>query len=200
MSDVRFCDEFDGALGWILRDEFKRRTSHALAVAGRVWLIDPVDAPGVRDRIRELGEPAGVLQLLDRHARDSAALARELGVPHHVVPFGSLAGTPFTFVPVLDNRFWRESALWWPERRTLVVADALGTLRYFRAPGEVIGVHPLLRVLPPRALADLEPEHVLCGHGYGVHGPEAAPAVRDAVLHARRRLPAAWLGMLRRRR
>ena len=70
------------------------RTSHALAVDGRVWLTDPIDADGVEERIRSLGEPAGVIQLLDRHKRDGAALAARLGVPLHVVP-SSLPGTPF---------------------------------------------------------------------------------------------------------
>ena len=44
-----------------------RRTSHALVAGGRVWLTDPVDNPELEDRVRALGEPAGVLQLLDRH-------------------------------------------------------------------------------------------------------------------------------------
>lgn len=58
-----------------------QRASHALAVEGRVWLVDPVDAPELEARIRLLGEPAGVVQLLDRHGRDCAAWAARLGVP-----------------------------------------------------------------------------------------------------------------------
>ena len=53
---------------------------------------------------------------------------------------------------------------------------------------EPLGVHPFLRLTPPRPLADFEPEHVLCGHGEGVH-EHAAEAVREALAHARRRLP-----------
>jgi hypothetical protein len=37
----------------------------------------------------------------------------------------------------------------------------------------------------------VEPEHVLVGHGAGVHD-DAANAVREAVTKARRRIPA-WL-------
>jgi hypothetical protein len=32
-------------------------------------------------RVRELGHPAGVVQLLDRHARDCRSVAERLGVP-----------------------------------------------------------------------------------------------------------------------
>ena len=194
---IRFVDELDGVVGWIV-EETLGRTSHALAAGGRVWLVDPVDAPAVDERVRALGEPAGVLQLLDRHARDSVAVASRLGVPHHVVPFGPIPGVPFEFLPVVDLRVWRETALWWPERRLLAVGDALGTIGYFRAPGEAVGAHPFLRLKPPRWLAQLEPEHVLCGHGEGVHGPGTAAALADALAASRRRLPAALLGALRR--
>ena len=58
-----------------------QRTSHALAVDGRVWLFDVVDAAGLDDRVRELGRACRCVQLLDRHNRDCAAFARRLGVP-----------------------------------------------------------------------------------------------------------------------
>jgi hypothetical protein len=193
---VDFCDELGYAFGWCVREAMSR-TGHALEAGGRVWLVDPVDAAGVEERVRALGEPAGVIQLLDRHARDCVALAGRFGVPHHVVPVGPVPATPFEFLPVVDRRFWRESALWWPGKRLLVCGDALGTSGYFRAPGEAVGVHPLLRLRPPRWLADLDPLHVLCGHGEGIHGPETEAEVRGALAHARRRLPAAWLTVLR---
>ena len=63
------------------------RTSHALLADGGVWLVDPIQAPGVAERVVALGEPRGVIQLLDRHARDCAAWSDGLGVPLHVVPF-----------------------------------------------------------------------------------------------------------------
>ena len=92
---------------------------------------------------------------------------------------------------------WREAALWWPERHALVVADALGTASYFLAPGERLGVHPLLRLFPPRALARFEPEHLLCGHGEGIHGPEATSALRETLRSSRRRTPRWFAGMVR---
>jgi hypothetical protein len=60
-------------------------------------------------------------------------------------------------------------------------------------------VHPLLRVTPPRSLRGLEPDHVLCGHGVGVHGPAAATALREALAAARRRIPSYVAGLVRRR-
>ena len=46
-----------------------------LRTGGGVWLTDVVDGPGIDKRIRALGEPAGVVQLIDRHERDGAAVA-----------------------------------------------------------------------------------------------------------------------------
>ena len=151
-----------------------------------MWVVDPVEGEGVDERIRALGEPAGVLVLLDRHRRDSDAFASRHGVPLHETPFGGVDGAPFEFRRIMRNRFWREVALWWPERRVLLAADALGSLGYFVAPREPLGVHPLLRLVPPRrALAGIEPEHVLVGHGDGVHGSPAAAALHAALRTAR---------------
>jgi hypothetical protein len=176
----RFCDETDWGFGW-LQEERLARSSHALRAEGRVWVFDPVDSPGVEERIRALGEPAGVIQLLDRHRRDSAALAGRLGVPLHDTPFDGVPGAPFDPVAIVRHRLWREVALWWPEERVLLCGDALGTVGYFRAGGKRLGVHPLLRLTPPKALGRFAPRHVLCGHGEGVHGDEAADAVAGAV-------------------
>jgi hypothetical protein len=185
-------DEWEGGFGWIA-EEWLHRTSHAVRVADRVWLTDPVDAPGLEERVRALGEPGGVVQLLDRHNRDCAAWAARLGVPHLV---GWRDAGPFTALPVRRNRVWREVALWDADSRTLVCADALGTVGYFVAPRDRIGVHPLLRLFPPRSLRGLEPARILCGHGAGIH--DAAPeALDEALATARRRLPLAWLGLLR---
>jgi hypothetical protein len=184
---IRFCDEFDGGFGWIV-DEFMARCSHVLVAAGRVWAIDPLLGDGVEDRIRAAGEPAGVLQLLDRHNRDCAELAKRLGVPHHVV---ATAGVPpFELIPIRLGRRWKEVALWWPERGVLVCADALGTVDYFLAGGEPLGVHPFLRLRPPRKqLGGLEPATILCGHGEGIFD-NAAAVLREALSTSRRRIPA----------
>jgi hypothetical protein len=192
-------DAFDAGLGWI-DDGSVPRTSHALAVDGRVWLIDAVEpADDAAHAVAALGEPAGVIQLLDRHERDCAPLARRLGVPHLHAYAGERGDAPFEFVPLLRRRPWREAALWWPQRRVLVCADVLGTLPYFTAPGEAIGVHPLLRLFPPRALAGFAPERILVGHGEGVR-QSAAPALQEALRTSRRRaLPAVLSGFKARR-
>jgi hypothetical protein len=187
-------DEWEGGFGWS-QDEFMRRTSHALVVESRVWLTDPVDTPELEERVRALGEPAGVLQLLDRHERGCAMWAQRLGVPH-LRAWESLEGAPFEALPVRNHRWWHEVALWEPAGGTLVCADALGTVSYFCAPGERIGVHPLLRPFPPRALGQVAPARILCGHGAGVH-EDAARLLQAALQTARRRLPAAWFRLLR---
>jgi hypothetical protein len=194
---VRVCDEFEHGFGWI-SDEFLGRTSHALVTGGGAWLVDPLAWDELPRRITAAGEPRGVIQLLDRHERDYAELARVLGVPHHTVPFARVG--PFETIPLVNRRWWREAALWWPEARVLCVADVLGTVGYFTAGDERLGVHPLRRLTPPRRLAGLEPRRILCGHGEGVHGDAAAPALRQALRTSRRRLPRAWLGSLSPRR
>jgi hypothetical protein len=184
----RFCDDLgpDG-FGWIV-EEAMTRTSHALAADGRVWLVDPLDWPDAILRALALGEPAGVIQLLDRHNRDCAALATRLDVRHVVAP-DELPGSPFTFVSVRRRRRWRESALWWPATRTLVTADALATNRFFTAGTSPLAVHVLLRLTPPKQLGELDPERILVGHGEGIVGDGAADALHGALTSSRRGLP-----------
>jgi hypothetical protein len=185
---VRVVDEFERGFGWQTdQPEYLERTSHAVLSKGSVWLFDVLDVDGIDERVGALGEPGGVVQLLDRHARDCAAVASRLGVPH----FEPLTKAPVPTVPVASLPGWRERAAFLDDS-VLVAADALGTASYFRAPGERLAVHPMLRLFPPRALRGLAPEHVLCGHGVGVHGSEAAEALDTALRTARRRIPR-WL-------
>lgn len=202
---IATCDETSFGLGWIAAEPaVLERASHALHSGGRVWLVDPVDGDGVEERIRALGEPAGVVQLVDRHARDCATLAGRLGVPHHRLPFAGVPGAPFEVRHVLNVPGWREAALWWPAERVLVCTEALGTSSYFRAPGEALAVHPFLRPYQPSALRAmarrLAPRHVLVGHGEGLHGDGAAAALQAAVLCGRRNAPRWLRHQIRRRR
>jgi hypothetical protein len=192
MRSWRLVDEWEDGFGWVA-DERLGRTSHAFRAGGRVWLTDPVDAPELEERVRALGSPAGVLQLLDRHRRDCATWARRLGVPHLCAWRDDV---PFAALRVRRNRLWREVALWHEPSRTLVCADALGTVGYFCAPRDRVGLHPLLRPFPPHSLGTVEPARILCGHGPGIHD-DATDALREALSTARRRLPAALLGLLR---
>jgi hypothetical protein len=197
-TTFRFCDDrgTDG-FAWVAVEPMTR-TSHALVSDGRVWLIDPLAWTGAIERVRALGEPAGVVQLLDRHGRDCAALAHELGVPHLVVP-DRVPDSPFEAIPLVHSRFWRETALWWPEQRVLVVAEALGTNGFFTGGRAPLGVHLLRRLLPPKLLAGLAPDAILVGHGEGIVGEAAPQALEQALRTSRRglpgmlaRLPAAW--------
>jgi hypothetical protein len=198
--DYRPCDEFERGFGW-KEPGFLERTSHVLVVDGAAWLVDPLVADGLEERIHDAGRPAGVIQLLDRHDRDCAALANRLGVPLHVVPYAGIEGAPFSFRRIVRLPGWKEVALWWPGGRVLVCADALGTASYFRAAGERLGVHALLRLTPPRDMARaLTPRHVLCGHGEGIHGDEAPSHLEQALATSRRRIPRWLVTQLKRKR
>jgi hypothetical protein len=56
-------------------------------------------------------------------------------------------------------------------------------------------MHLFLRPWPPKSLRGYRPEHLLLGHGHGVHGPEAASAVETAYSRARRDLPRVLRGL-----
>jgi hypothetical protein len=179
--------EHELGLTWVM-DEPMRRASHALADEGRVWLVDPVDDEAALARTAALGTPAAVLQLLDRHNRDCAAIARRLGVPHHVVP-QALSDAPFVPHRVMRTPLWKEVALWWPVRKGLVVAEVLGTAEVFAVGDGPVGVHPMVRLLPPNGLRRFEPEHLLVGHGPPVHGDETAHVMQEAIARSRRDTP-----------
>lgn len=190
---LRDIDTFAFGFSWTV-DEPMRRTSHALAHDGRVWLVDPLDEPDAIERAQGLGRVAAVVQLLDRHNRDCAAIARRLEVPHVRVP-GVLPDSPFDVLPTVRVPRWRESALWWPDRGVLVVPEAVGTAPIYTAGLAPAGIHLLLRLRPPGRLREMQPEHLLVGHGEGVHGTGAAPALEQAYARSRRDLPRVLLGL-----
>jgi hypothetical protein len=163
------------------------RTAHALRSEERVWLIDPFDDEPALQAAASLGRPAGVLQLLDRHNRDCQAIAARLGVPLLRLP-DRAPDTPFEVVPVLSRRGWKEIALWWAHERALVVAEAIGTAPAF-ALGRRAGVHPMLRLTPPRSrFSGYRPAMLLVGHGRTVESDGAA-ALDDALAHSRSDIP-----------
>ena len=184
MNRLLEIDEHELGLTWVI-DEPMQRASHALVADGRVWLVDPVFEPEAVERAAALGEPAGILQLLDRHPRACEKLAERFGVPHLRLP-DAVPGSPFEVVTVLDVPKWREKALWWPECEALVVAEAVGTGPMFARPA---GIHLFLRLTPPGVLRDYDPRHLLVGHGPPVHGAEAKPALETAYRRSRRDLP-----------
>lgn len=199
MTSLAFDGPIDGILSWIHPEpEFMQRAGHAVSVDGRVWLIDPPDGDGLVERIAELGEPAGVLQVLDRHPRDCQALATRLRVPLHVTPFDGVPGAPFATFDISRLPLWKEVGLWFADRRILVVPEALSAAEGMTAPGEAVGVHPLRRLLPPTSLRRYQPEHLLLGHGPPIHGPGAHRAVTAALDGSRKRVPSLVIAQARR--
>ncbi|WP_283404252.1 hypothetical protein [Halorubrum sp. DM2] len=220
--DLHEIDRYDGGVGWIAYpDETMERASHAFAVHNDesdeddVWVVDPVDAPGVDDLLDELGTVAGVVIGLDRHVRDSDVLAARHDVPVYVPErmtgvaddldpdveverFGArLADTGFEAIRIRDSSVppWQEVGLF--DGETLIVPESLGTGSYFRGDRERLGVHPMLRLTPPTAaLSGLNPERVLVGHGVGVH-ERAAVALEDALSDSRSKAPGLYAKTLR---
>ena len=164
-----------------------RRAAHALRDGERVWLVDPFEDEAALAAAAELGRPAGVIQLIDRHNRDSSGIAQRLEVPTWRLP-PAVPESPFEVFPVVQQRWWQEVALWWEQERALVVAEAVGTAPVF-ALGRRLGVHPLLRLTPPRAaLTRHRPERLLVGHGEPLMS-DAATALDDALAAARGDIP-----------
>jgi hypothetical protein len=179
--------EHELGLSWVT-DDAMQRASHALRDGDRVWLVDPVDDDDALRRAAALGAPAGVLQLLDRHNRDCAAIAARLGVAHLKVP-EALPDAPFEAHRVIRNPLWNEVALWWPAHDALVVAEALGTAPAWTLDAAPVGVHPMRRLLPPRNLRRFAPQHLLVGHGAPLHGPQTAQHTHDAIARSIRDAP-----------
>jgi hypothetical protein len=164
-----------------------RRAAHAVLHEGRVWLIDPFQDDVALGTAAELGRPAGVIQLLDRHDRDCAQISQRLEIPRLRVP-EAVPDSPFTVLSVVSRPWWKEVALWWEREQTLIVAEAVGTAPPF-ALGRRVGVHPMLRLTPPRsALSGHRPQRLLVGHGHAIESG-AAPALGEALSAARSDIP-----------
>ena len=205
-TDWREVDRFEHGVGWLAYpDEEMQRASHALVADGDVWVVDPVDVPGLDELLAEFGEVSGVVVLLDRHRRDSAEIANRHDVAVWVPEFmdgvaedieapierfsHELADSGFAVHKVVNNAFWQEALLFDSDRGILVVPESLGTTDYFRAGSERLGVHPMLRLTPPTRLKRFDPEHILVGHGAGIH-EDATIALQEAIDGARSRAPA----------
>ncbi|WP_435099233.1 hypothetical protein [Halorubrum sp. N11] len=219
-AELREIDRFGRGVGWIAYPgESMERASHAVAVPNEetetddVWVFDPVDAPGLDDLLADLGAVAGVVIGLDRHKRDSAAIATRHDVPVYVADwmtgvaddldapvrrFGSrLADSGFETFRIRDSSVppWQEVGFF--DGETLIVPESLGSASYFRGNRERIGVHPMLRLTPPtEALSGLNPERVRVGHGVGVE-ERAAIAVEDALSGSRSKAPRLYARTLR---
>lgn len=190
---TRSIDRSSTGITWVI-DEPMARASHAIVVDGKVWIIDPVDDPEAMAEVAALGEPAGVIQLLDRHNRDCREVADRLGVELLRLP-DAVEGSPFEVIGVVDSGIWKEKALWWHDEQVLVVAEAVGTNRFYRPGSAGAGMHLGLRLSPPKkALGSYLPQHLLMGHGSPIHGQQATEALQQAMDRSRRDFPAALAG------
>jgi len=212
-AGYREIDRWNGGVGWIAHpDETMRRASHVVETEGGSWVIDPVDTEGLDDLLGEFDEVAGLVILLDRHKRDAATVANRHGVSVYVPSFmdgvaseldapverfeGELEGTGYCLYELVNNRFWQEAALYNEDSGTLFVPEAVGAAEYFLAGDEDIGVHPMLRLRPPRALRRFRPKRIMVGHGEGV-SEDATESLREALDNSRRNAPALYLGTLK---
>lgn len=193
---LRAVTEWSGGISWIADpDERAQRASHALQTAAGVWIVDPVDADGLDERLEALGEVVGVLVIHDRHTRDAEAVARRHDVAVHVPDWmtlvrekldtapetvgSDLPGTNYTVHRLLATDDWEEAILVDETANTLVVPETLGTLPSFREDDNALGVHPAVDV-PPQRLSDWRPDRILVGHGESVHS-EADSELRAAL-------------------
>ncbi len=158
------------------------RSSHALVVGSDVWLVDPIDVDELDASLDELGSPAGVILTLKRHQRDALAIAARRGVDVWAdASLGALTGvsafrervpgTPLMSIPLPGRGlrwWWKEAAIFWPEEQLVVVGESVGNPSYYLLQGETLGLHPVRRGQPPRELAGLAVDQLLCGHGAGV--------------------------------
>lgn len=203
-TEYEVIDRWERGAGWLAHpDETMLRASHALATDEGVWVVEPVDAPGIDDLISEFGDVVGVTVLLNRHYRDAEDFARRHDVPVSApswfdripeldVPLrrfdDRLPGSRYRVLQISDSFRWEEAALYDEPDGTLVVPESVGTAPYFTTSDERLGVHPMKRLMPPSALCGLRPERVLVGHGRGVLD-DAPRALEDALRGSRRRAP-----------
>jgi hypothetical protein len=193
--------EFDAGFSWIAHpDERGKRASHAIATDEGVWLVDPLDAPNVDERIESLGEVAGVLVLTCWHARDAEAFAERYDVAVHAptwldriddlvdAPIERYSLSPAEEFRTITSRpfpLWQEQFLYHEPSGTLVVPDSMGTTDPFLVGDQRLGLELVRRLQPPTQLSGLEPERILVGHGEPVTG-DAPAALSEALSDGRR--------------
>ena len=166
------------------------RTSHALAVGRTRLALRRGRRPGARRRAfaSSASRPAWC-SCSTGTAGTAPPVAQRLGVPHHVVP-RTLPETPFELRPVVRLRWWREVALWWPERRILARRGRARhdpVLPRGRRAGRPAPVPPAQAA----ALADGSRRPTTCSSATAKASTAATrPHSSSALRTARRRIPA----------
>lgn len=209
-------DRWADGLGWLAHpDEEGRRASHAVRDAdGDVWLLDPLDVPGIDDVIADLAGPdgsvEGVVVCSDYHARDADVFADRYGVAVSIPMFvdrsaaridapverfaDAIAG--FTVRRVRPMHAWNEAIAYRERDGTLYVPDFLSPVAKFTVGDERIGLPTASRLFPPSEhFEDVEPERIVFGHGTGIF-EDANAALSDCLEGARSRFPRALVSNL----
>ncbi|UPM42507.1 hypothetical protein [Halocatena salina] len=197
-------DRWERGVGWIAHpEEDGVRASHAIVGNdGDVWVIDPLDAPGVDELLGELGAVAGVAVLSNYHARDAGVVAARHDVPVYLPQWmdrvaervdapieryaQTLGSSGFVVHRCSPLPGWQEGIAYRQSDRTLYAPDVLGTGTDWTVGRERIALFLLARLFPPTVLEQFAPERVLVGHGVGVF-EDASVALEDALTGARRR-------------
>jgi hypothetical protein len=208
-SEHEILDRYETGIGWLAHpNETGRRTSHAVVGEdGGVWLIDPINAPGINEKLSTLGDVCGVIVCSNYHVRDADVFAARHDIPVYcpswlsraaskleapIEPKTETIGTSgFELHRCRPFPGWSEAVAYRKSDETLYVADVLGTSTLFTVGEERLGMYLLCRIAPPRTVFEgLSPQRILVGHGPGIF-ENASAALRTALDGARRRLPAA---------
>jgi len=207
-TDPEIVDRWDDGVGWIAHpDETGRRASHLLVGSDGVWLVDPIDIPGLDEFVADYDELTGVVICSNYHARDADAIASRHDVPIYVPAWLSrldgrfsatverceraIGSSDFELLRYSPLPGYDEAIAYRQRDGTLYVPDALGTAPFYTADGERLACYGVIRLVPPRSFFEqFDPDRILVGHGEGVF-TDAEAALDDALAGARRRLPAA---------
>ena len=205
-------DEWERGFGWFAHpDEEGLRASHAVLFDEGVWIVDPLDAPGIDEAFAELGEVVGVTICSSMHTRDAAIFAKRYDVPVCIPEgMGRISDRldvqvsryqdefPASGVMVIRrNPFpgFDEANLYHEPTRTLYIGDSLGTTPWHTVGRETIGAQAILRLFPPKGFLDIAPERIFCGHGLGID-TDSATVLEDTVMVGRKRAPRAFVSNL----
>ncbi|MFO7794245.1 MAG: hypothetical protein R6V35_04705 [Candidatus Nanohaloarchaea archaeon] len=207
--DAEFIDEWENGFGWIARpEEDMVRTSHAFEDNG-VFLVDPLDAENLDEKLEDYGEVKGIIVLFDRHQRDSEQLAEKYGCPIYVPEWlepeikldaepieNKIPGTSWELIETVNTLTGREAGLYNKQTGTIIVADALGTVDFFKGRNEKLGLNPLYRLNPPKNLLNYDIDRIFCGHGIGIQ-ENTKKTLKNTLDKARRKAPSAYFNAVK---